>query len=209
MDEVGELPLEVQPHLLRFLQDGSFLPLGETRPRVSNARIVAATNRDLERAVSDGRFREDLFHRLNVLSIRIPPLRERPEDVPLLFEHFLGEAARSEGLAPPSPDPAALARLAAYPWPGNVRELQNAARSALVASHPDKVIRERHLPARVLSRARGQEQGRAFASRLREAERSILEGALKEAGGNLSAAARTLGLTRQGLFAKLKRLGMK
>jgi DNA-binding NtrC family response regulator/tetratricopeptide (TPR) repeat protein len=209
MDEVGELPLEVQPHLLRFLQDGSFLPLGETRSRVSNARVVAATNRDLERAVSDGRFREDLFHRLNVLPIRIPPLRERPEDVPLLFEHFLREAAQAEGLAPPGADPAALARLAAYSWPGNVRELQNAARAALVTSHPCTLIREKHLPSRILSRSRTQEGGRTFAARVHEAERSILEQALREAGGNLSAAARVLGLSRQGLFAKLKRLGMK
>jgi two-component system response regulator HydG len=209
MDEVGELPLEVQPHLLRFLQDGSFLPLGETRPRVSNARIVAATNRDLERAVYGGVFREDLYHRLNVLAIRIPPLRERPEDIPLLFDHFLREAAQSEGLVPPGVDPDALARLLAYTWPGNVRELQNAARAALVASHPDTLLREKHLPSRMLSRSRAPAGGRTFAARVHEAERSILEEALREAGGNLSAAARTLGLSRQGFHAKLKRLGMK
>lgn len=209
MDEVGELPLEVQPHLLRFLQDGSFMPLGEVRPRVSNARIVAATNRNLEQAVSEGRFREDLFHRLNVLPIRIPPLRERPEDIHPLFEHFLTEAARTEGLEAPRADADALACLAAYPWPGNVRELQNAARAALVASHPDPVVRARHLPGRILKRAVPPGGDKTLAARLRETERAILGEALRESGGNLSAAARALGLTRQGLFAKLKRHGMR
>ena len=209
LDEVGELPLEVQAHLLRFLQDGSFLPLGEVRPRESDARIVAATNRDLEGAAVEGRFREDLFHRLNVIRVEIPPLRARPEDIPFLFEHFLAQAFSSERLEAPSVDPAVQARLAVYPWPGNVRELQNVAKAAMVAAHPGRDVRERHLPARLLRPAIFKEgQGRLDA-RLREAERRIIEEAVREAGGNFSAASRALGLSRQGLFAKMKRLGMK
>lgn len=209
LDEVGELSLEVQANLLRFLQDGSFLPLGEIRPRESDARIVAATNRDLERAAEEGRFREDLFHRLNVIRIEIPPLRARPEDIPVLFEHFLAQAFSAERLEAPSVEPSVYARLAAYPWPGNVRELQNVARAAMVAVHPGRTVSERHLPARLLRPTGLKESCATLDARLREAELRIIEETVRGSGGNFSAAARALGLSRQGLFAKMKRLGMK
>lgn len=209
LDEVGELPAEVQAGLLRFLQDGSYLPLGETRPRTSDARIVAATNRDLARAVREGLFREDLFHRLHVISIEIPPLRSRPEEIPLLFEHFLDKAAQESRAPLPAVDPGVFTRLAVYRWPGNVRELQNLAKALLVASHGEGRIREAHLPDALRKPAEGPAGEPTLAAAVREAERCAIAAALKASGGNAAAAARRLGITRQALHAKMKRLGME
>jgi DNA-binding NtrC family response regulator len=206
LDEVGEVPTEVQPGLLRFLQDGSYTPLGETRERRSDARVVAATNRDLEKAVADGRFREDLFHRLKVIPIEVPPLRQRPEDIPLLFGHFLARAAQEEGVPEPAVEPSVLTRLAAYPWPGNVRELQNLARVLLVEANRGRLIREAHLPERLLKGAA--RPGRSLAAQMEAVERKAITTALKEAAGNRAAAARLLGISRQALAQKMKRLGM-
>jgi DNA-binding NtrC family response regulator/tetratricopeptide (TPR) repeat protein len=207
LDEVGEIPGEVQPSLLRYLQDGSYTPVGDTRERRSDARVVAATNRDLERAVASGRFREDLFHRLCVIPIEVPPLRRRPEDIPLLFDHFLSQAARDEGFPKPEVEPAVLTRLAAYAWPGNVRELQNLARSLLVEAHGGGVVRESHLPDRVRRGASG--AGGSLAAQMDAAERAAIEGALRESGGSPAAAARLLGVSRQSLAQKMKRLGIR
>ncbi len=208
LDEVGELPQEVQAHLLRFLQDGTFLPLGEVRGRESDARIVAATNRDLERAASEGLFRQDLLHRLRVIEIEVPPLRRRPEDIPLLFAHFLEEAAAAEGFPCPRVTPPVLMRLGTYPWPGNVRELQNAARAMLVASAGAPELREEHLPRRLKEGPRDGPGGRSLPAILEEAEHKAIAQAIQESGGNLSAAARSLAISRQSLLQKMKRLGL-
>jgi DNA-binding NtrC family response regulator/tetratricopeptide (TPR) repeat protein len=207
LDEVGELPGETQPALLRYLQDGSYTPLGESRERRSDARVVAATNRDLERAVASGRFREDLFHRLCVIPIEVPPLRRRPEDIPLLFDHFLSGAARDEGFPKPEVEPAVLTRLAAYAWPGNVRELQNLARSLLVEAHGGGLVRESHLPDKM--RRGGSGDGGSLTAQVEAAERAVIESALRESGGSPAAAARLLGVSRQSLAQKMKRLGVR
>ncbi len=208
LDEVGELPPEVQASLLRFLQDGSFLPLGEVRPRESDARVVAATNRDLAAAAESGLFRKDLYHRLNVIRLEVPPLRRRPEDIPLLLGHFLERAAASEGLPVPRVHPDLLQRLGAHPWPGNVRELQNTARALLVASRGEAVLLPRHLPPSFGAGPAPAAEGR-LARAVREAEARAIAAALAEARGRPAEAARLLGLTRQGLFAKMKRLGLR
>lgn len=207
LDEVGELPPEVQASLLRFLQDGSYLPLGEVRPRESDARIVAATNRDLAAASESGLFRRDLYHRLNVIRLEVPPLRRRPEDIPLLLHHFLERSASAEGVPVPRVHPDLLQRLGGYPWPGNVRELQNLARGLLVASRGEAVLFPRHLPPSFGTRPAPSTGGR-LARAVREAEARAIAEALEEAGGRPGEAARLLGLTRQGLFAKMKRLGL-
>ncbi len=207
LDEVGDVPGEVQPSLLRYLQDGSYTPVGETRERRSDARVVAATNRDLEQAVASGRFRADLYHRLCVIPIEMPPLRRRPEDIPLLFDHFLSAAAREEGFPRPEVEHAVLTRLAAYRWPGNVRELQNLARSLLVEAHRDGVVREAHLPERL--RRNGSPAGTSLAAQMEAAERAAIEAALGESGGSPAAAARLLGISRQSLAQKMKRLGVR
>jgi len=208
LDEIGELPTETQAQLLRFLQDGSYSPLGESRPRSSDARVVAATNRDLERAVAEGSFRADLFHRLNVIRIEVPPLRDRLADVPLLFGHFLGEAARAEGRPVPSVAEGVWGRLASWHWPGNVRELQNLARSLLVSASARGQVREEDLPESVM-RASGHPTlpGGGLRGCLLRTERAVVEEALARSGGNIASAARELGITRQALARKLVRGG--
>ncbi len=140
LDEIGDMPPEAQTRLLRVLQEGEFTTVGGRQPIRANARIVAATHRDLRALIRSGQFREDLFYRLNVVPIRLPPLRERPDDIPVLAQHFLNKA-QAEGLPAKSIDPAAMALLSAYRWPGNVRELENVIRR-LAALVPQPVITE-------------------------------------------------------------------
>ena len=205
LDEVGELPREVQASLLRFLQDGGYLPLGEVHTRSSNARIVAATNRDLSKAVKDGLFREDLFHRLNVIHIEIPPLRRRPEDIGKLLEYFISLAAEEEGLPVPTVSPAVMGRLLSYPWPGNVRELQNTAKALLVASVGVDSLTEAHLPKRFFNPPELGREESDLASLLRLTEKRAIATALESCRGNLAATARKLGISRQSLAQKMKR----
>ncbi|WP_298216603.1 nitrogen regulation protein NR(I) [Acidocella sp.] len=140
LDEIGDMPPEAQTRLLRVLQEGEFTAVGGRQPIRANARIVAATHRDLRALIRAGQFREDLFYRLNVVPIRLPPLRERPDDIPALAQHFLNKA-QAEGLPAKTIDPAAMALLSAYRWPGNVRELENVIRR-LAALVPQPVISE-------------------------------------------------------------------
>jgi two-component system nitrogen regulation response regulator GlnG len=140
LDEIGDMPPEAQTRLLRVLQEGEFTTVGGRQPIRANARIVAATHRDLRALIRTGQFREDLFYRLNVVPIRLPPLRERPDDIPVLAQHFLNKA-QSEGLPTKTLDPGAMALLSAYRWPGNVRELENLIRR-LAALVPQPVITE-------------------------------------------------------------------
>jgi transcriptional regulator with PAS, ATPase and Fis domain len=165
--------------------------------------MVAATNRDLERAVAAGTFRADLFYRLNVIRVVVPPLRARPEDIPLLFGHFLGEAARSEGRLVPMVDEAVWGGLARWSWPGNVRELQNLARSLLVSGAARGRVLEEDLPLPMRARpgAPGAVPG-GLRERLAQTERAVVEDALRRSGGNLTAAARELGISRQALARK-------
>jgi two-component system nitrogen regulation response regulator GlnG len=138
LDEIGDMPPEAQTRLLRVLQEGEFTSVGGRQPIKANVRIIAATHRDLRSAIRQGQFREDLFYRLNVVPIRLPPLRERVEDIALLARHFL-ERAREDGLPAKSLDQGAVDRLKQYAWPGNVRELENLMRR-LAALCPDEVI---------------------------------------------------------------------
>jgi two-component system nitrogen regulation response regulator GlnG len=140
LDEIGDMPPEAQTRLLRVLQEGEFTTVGGRQPIRANARIVAATHRDLRALIRTGQFREDLYYRLNVVPIRLPPLRERPDDIPVLAQHFLNKA-QNEGLPAKTIDPPAMAMLAAYRWPGNVRELENLIRR-LAALVPQSVITE-------------------------------------------------------------------
>jgi transcriptional regulator with GAF, ATPase, and Fis domain len=132
LDEIGTLALPVQAKLLRVLQEREFEPVGGERTVSVDVRVIAATNRDLRAMVSDGRFQEDLFYRLSVIPVELPPLRDRPEDVPLLVEHFVRKHAQRMGRRIDGVEPKALERLAAYRWPGNVRELENAIERAVV-----------------------------------------------------------------------------
>ena len=210
LDEIGELPLEMQPKLLRIIEDKEFERVGGTRVLQPDFRIIAATNRDLERLVAEGGFRTDLFYRLNVMCLDIPPLRQRPEDIPLLTRHFLDSMAREAGLSGIQLDPEAEALLQDYSWPGNVRELINVLERAL-ASREGEGIKPLDLPFHIRGR---QTQSFAFQEKgtLREtmerAEKEALRQALLDSGQNKTQAAKRLGIHRTLLYRKMKRHGL-
>ncbi|HEV2665056.1 MAG TPA: sigma-54 dependent transcriptional regulator, partial [Blastocatellia bacterium] len=195
LDEIGEMPLAVQPKLLRVLQEGTVRRVGADREREVNVRVIAATNRDLEREVSEGRFRDDLYWRLNVIHLHIPPLRERPFDIPLLVEHFVNKIAEKSGHPPLNVPPETLATLTAYSWPGNARELENVIeRACALATGPN--LTPDDLPERVRSNGHtGALIARARERRmtLRELEKEYIVEALRMTGGNKSRAAEILG----------------
>ena len=219
LDEIGDFPLELQPKLLRVLENGEYYRVGETRPRSSRARIVSATNRDLREEVRAGRFREDLYHRLSVLTIRVPPLRERGDDRLTLLDHF--RRLYGGGTAPFSLSPGAEGRLAAYAFPGNVRELRNIV-IRLCAKHAgrevDEVALEPELESGVVERVQSDEamdetvqhelvrQGFRLDEVLGRWEQRYIRTALEMSGGNLSQAARMLGVNRTTLYSRLQRL---
>jgi DNA-binding NtrC family response regulator len=205
LDEIGEMPPSLQPKLLRVLQEGTVRRVGADREREINVRVIAATNRDMEREVGEGRFRQDLYWRLNVIHLSVPPLRERPFDVPLLVEHFINKIAEKSGHAPLNVQPETLATLTAYSWPGNARELENVIERACALANGLSLTPD-DLPERV--RSNGQTSAliaRAKERRmtLRELEREYIVEALRMTGGNKSRAAEILGIDRRTLHRKL------
>jgi DNA-binding NtrC family response regulator len=204
LDEVGELAPPAQAKLLRVIQEGEVRPVGEERPRTVDVRVVAATHRDLVEEVRAGRFREDLLYRLDVVKLRIPPLRERPEDVPVLARHFLDRFAQRFGVAPLRVPEALFDRLAAHAWPGNVRELENAI-EGLVALSPPEGLDLALLPGGG-SAAEGPPL--PLKERVQAYERGLVVEALRSARGNRSEAARRLGISRVTLHDKLRRYGL-
>ena len=205
LDEVGELPLLMQPKLLRVLQEGTVRRVGADHEREINVRVLAATNRDLEKEVSEGRFREDLYWRLNVIHLRIPPLRERPLDIPLMIDHFLNKMADRSGRPPFNVTPEALAILTAYSWPGNVRELENAIESAMALAE-GSLITPQDLPDRITSGGRSSSllaRGREKRLTLQELEKEYILETLRLTNGNKSRAAEILGFDRRTLHRKL------
>ncbi|MCB9664815.1 MAG: sigma-54-dependent Fis family transcriptional regulator [Alphaproteobacteria bacterium] len=202
LDEVGELAPVVQARLLRVLQSGEVRPVGEDRPVRVDVRVVAATHRDLPALVAEGGFREDLLYRLKVVHLQVPPLRERPDDVPLLVARFAERAARRFGLPPVHVRPRDLAHLAARPWPGNVRELENAV-EMLVATSQDG-----ELDLSLLDEQPVAGTGSTLRAQVDAFERALLVAALARAGGNKSEAARELGVGRVTLYEKLHKHGL-
>jgi transcriptional regulator with PAS, ATPase and Fis domain len=202
LDEIGEMPLELQAKLLRVLETSEVRPLGDSRPMTVDFRLVAATNRDLEREVREGRFRQDLFYRLAVLQVCMPNLSECAEDVPALAEHFLRlEAARTDRRCAFAP--AVLARLASREWPGNVRELRSeVARLCALAPPDQRVVEDPSLvsdPPRVARRA-----GRSAIQPLADLERDAILAAVEHTGGDKRAAAELLGISRAKVYQRLK-----
>ncbi|MCM2333003.1 MAG: sigma 54-interacting transcriptional regulator, partial [Anaeromyxobacteraceae bacterium] len=217
LDEIGELPLPVQVKLNRVLQEKELRRVGDTVGIKTNVRVIAATHRDLKAEVAAGRFREDLYYRLNVFPVVLPALRDRREDIPLLAGHFLEKHAQVLGRALGGIEPDAVRALTGYPWPGNVRELENAVERAVAVSRGEKV-QLRDLPPDV----KGTQEGAIPAEQLakmpyREAvdlardrvTRDYLVALLRDMDGNVTQAAKRAGMARESLHRLLKRFGVR
>jgi DNA-binding NtrC family response regulator len=219
LDEIGDLPLDVQPKLLRFLEQHEIMPVGGTKPQRVDVRVLAATNADLEQRVAEGKFREDLYYRLSVIRIHVPPLRDRREEIPHLSTFFLREAC--ERLCKPEIQLSSetLDVFTQHWWPGNVRQLKNEIQRAVALSAPGATIEPANLSPEtsasplggVMPAALTRSRPRAtsnLASAVAEVEREMIQTALDTARGNISETARALGLTRRGLYLKMRRLGL-
>jgi transcriptional regulator with GAF, ATPase, and Fis domain len=208
LDEVGELPSETQIALLRVLQEHEFERVGGTRPIRADVRVIAATNRDLQAAISAGSFRSDLFYRLHVFPIEIPPLRERREDIALLVEYFIDRYARKAGKHITTVEKRSLQVLQSYPWPGNIRELQNVIeRSVIVCDTENFSVDESWLSQQ--PRATGPKSQLEIAEKLASQEKEMIEAVLSESGGRVfgpSGAAAKLGMPRSTLESKIRSL---
>jgi two-component system response regulator AtoC len=212
LDEIGELPVALQVKLLRVLQEEEVRPLGESKPLQVDIRVIAATSRQLEEEVAAGRFREDLFYRLNVLRVPVPPLRERREDIAVLVDHLVGRARETLGKPIRSVTDDALARLLAYPWPGNVRELENVIERAVILAETDRITL-RDLPENVVSpelRPGVLGAGDLSLRRARKVlEADMINRALRATGGNRTHAARLLEISHRALLYKIKEYGVR
>jgi transcriptional regulator with PAS, ATPase and Fis domain len=206
LDEVGDLPLEIQTKLLRVLQEREFQRVGSSETIRVDVRLIAATNVDLVQKIREGKFREDLYYRLNVVPIAAPPLRERLEDIPVLANHFVKKICGQEEIPLRQLSPETLQRLKNCPWPGNVRQLENAVEMAVALSGTREILYPHDFPLPTQPAVRTTIHTNDFEQTVGRIERQILEEALKKAGGNKTAAAEMLGLKRTTLAAKLKSL---
>ena len=207
LDEIGDIPLELQPKLLRVLQEREFERLGSTRTKKVDVRVVAATHRDLEEMISKKEFRSDLYYRLNVFPISIPPLRERTDDIPLLVRHFVQEAALRMSKTIDTIPPGTMEALTQYGWPGNIRELENVIERAVILTPSSTLhVPLRDLRSRILP-GNGSEKSRTLADVERDHIRSVLQETRWVLSGPRGAAAR-LGLNRSTLHFRMKKLGI-
>ena len=208
LDEIGELPLELQPKLLRVIQEGRFLPVGARAEKSFAGRIVCATHNDLSAAMREGRFREDLYYRINVVEVTIPPLRDRVEDIPALAKGFLAQAARRFGLPERRLDQAGLEAMQAYDWPGNVRELRNRMERAAALSDTETLTLADIFPEDRIAREPDDADGDGLEDAVEGATKRRIEAALREAEGNKTEAARLLKISRTTLWKKIRQLGI-
>jgi hydrogenase-4 transcriptional activator len=223
LDEIGDLPIDLQPKLLRFLQEGEIHPLGENQPEHVDVRVVAATNAKLEQAVMDGKFREDLFHRLNVIRIQVPPLRERREEIPALINHYLDSYQIDAGKTNLHLSEEAVDLMVVYDWPGNVRQLCNEVRRLVAYSEPGSIITPDLLSSEIIKAGKEiKELNRAqslsfedsmpthsslmLSEAIEDLERRMIQDALRRCSGNIAQTAKELGLSRKGLYLKMDRL---
>jgi two-component system, NtrC family, response regulator AtoC len=215
LDEIGEMSLATQTKLLRVLQERKIERVGSSLPIKVDIRIIVATNKELQRLVEQNRFRDDLFYRLNVININMPPLRERKEDIPALVEHFLAKHRYSATAQPAAISEEALRRLMEYDWPGNVRELENVIERAVVLSR-GQIITSRELPFGDVEGDHDEEASEDLATdrsffkkSVAQFEKDLIMKALRDAGGNRSKAAEMLGIYRRLLYAKIKEYGLE
>ena len=210
LDEIGDMSLETQAKILRVLQEREFERVGGVETVAVDVRVIAATNRDLVREVERGRFREDLYFRLNVVTVTLPALRQRPEDIPLLAHHFMAEAAESQGKPVAKISPGAMAALAAYDWPGNVRQLRHALERAVIWAEADE-IRRSDLPGEVVAgslvtpRSLAARDSGDLPALMVQIELDLVTDALRQAGGVQATAARRLGISERSMWHKVKK----
>lgn len=214
LDEITDCSAGVQAKLLRFLQNGVVRPVGGTRETALDVRVISATNRDLEEEVTKGNFRKDLFYRLNVIPIKVPPLRERREDIPCLASLFLAEYTGREGKRIDGFTPEAMGLLTTYDFPGNVRELENEVARVVALHHGGWLVTEREISEKIRKYSASgftipRAAGAPLKSSLMEAERGIIARAIEQYGGNISRTARALGVSRYGLYKKMAVLGIR
>lgn len=205
LDEIGDLDINSQVKLLRVLQEHTYEPLGDTRTRRADVRVVCATNADLNDMLRKGTFREDLFYRINLITVTLPPLRERRDDIPILVNHLLKKACDSAGRDMPRVTEEAMEILKSQPWPGNIRQLANIVERTLLVT-PGDTLSARDFQAQGLTPGRTTDNN---TGRLKSREKTEIENALTEAGGNLTRAAALLGITRQTLYRRLAKYGIK
>jgi hydrogenase-4 transcriptional activator len=223
LDEIGDLPLTLQPKLLRFLQEGEIHPIGESQPMHVDVRVVAATNSDLERGVTDGRFREDLFHRLNVIRIHVPPLRQRREEIPAFINHYLHKYQEDSAKSEIRLSEETVDLMVVYDWPGNVRQLCNEVQRIVAYSESGAIVTPDGLSAEIVRASReidavptsvrkspessaGASTTMVLSEAVEELERRMIQEALRRSAGNIARAAKELGLSRKGLYLKMDRL---
>jgi transcriptional regulator with PAS, ATPase and Fis domain len=212
LDEIGDLPLALQPKLLRFLQEGEVHTLGESAPRKVNVRVIAATHKDLEQLVPEKLFREDLYYRIATLTLKVPPLRERPEDISALISHFISHYARKNERSISGITFEAIQILEAYSWPGNIRELAAEIERLVLYADDDGYIRPANISARIYPEGATDKiapMGERLDDLLESYERRVITEALKRHDCNVARASEALGLgSRQTLYKKLKRLAI-
>ncbi|MFQ6084204.1 MAG: sigma-54-dependent transcriptional regulator [Candidatus Aminicenantia bacterium] len=208
LDEVGEMSLNAQIHLLRVLQEKEFRRVGGTELIKIDVRVIASSNRNLEQAVKEGTFREDLFYRLNVIPIYLPKLKERKEDIPLLVEHFLTKYGLESGRGKKSMSPEAMDLMTKYDWPGNVRELENII-ERLVILCKDKIIKPKDLPQTIVKESKREYKVFTPNKSLKEIEKQYISDVLKKNNWNISKSAKVLGIERMTLYNKIKKYNLK
>jgi DNA-binding NtrC family response regulator len=210
LDEIAEIPLALQVKFLRAIQEREVTPLGSSKPVKVDVRLIAASNRNLEEAVKKGTFRDDLFYRLNVVPIHLPPLRERREDIPLLIEHFIATFSTEYKVEPKKISADALDKLVSYAWPGNIRELQNVIERVFALSQSTEITLA-DLPGVIAGFEVKQVDFEEMAQlpTLEDMERSLIHAALRRSGGNKNEAARILAIDRQRLYRKIEKYGLK
>jgi len=202
LDEIGNLPASSQTKLLRVIESREVVPLGSDRSVQIDVRLIAATNQPLEQLVDEGSFRKDLFYRVNTIEIVLPPLRERPDDLPALVEHFINMYTRKYRIAKKTLSPAAMAELREHPWPGNVRELSHTIERAIILSDADELDADNFQLGSTL------DLGEVASLNLEENERRMVTRAIEQAQGNISHAAESLGITRAALYRRIEKFGL-
>ena len=212
LDEIGDMTLSMQVKILRVLQEGTFIPVGSTEPRKVDVRIIAATNKNIKDMIAKGEFREDLYYRINVINIAVPPLRDRKEDILLLAEYFIEKHHKETGLPKKKLSKKLLAKLMEHDWPGNIRELENEIERLIVLAGDDQVIEAESLSERITTMPAEGKKASKYSGKLKDAieslERDLISEGLKNNNWNKSKLAKTLGISRASLISKVEKYGL-